>query len=57
VDKSDVLRLEVTVEVDQAKARLIEANLYKLVDVLPVEKNHRDRETEHHATKDGHCES
>jgi acetolactate synthase I/III small subunit len=56
-DKSDALRLEVTVEVDQAKARLIEANLCKLVDVLLVEKNHRDGETEHHATEDGHRES
>jgi acetolactate synthase-1/3 small subunit len=38
-----VLRIEVTVEVDQNKARLIEANLYKIVDVLLIEKSNDHR--------------
>jgi hypothetical protein len=49
--------LEVTVEQGPAKAGLIEAGLWKLVDVLLVHKSHCDRETELHATKDGHRES
>jgi hypothetical protein len=49
--------IEVTVEQGPAKAGLIEASLWKLVDVLLVHKSHCDRETELHATKDGHRES
>jgi acetolactate synthase small subunit len=56
-ENSDALRVEVRVEEDQVKTRLMEANLYKLVDVLLVERNHRDTETELHVTKDGHRES
>jgi acetolactate synthase-1/3 small subunit len=56
-ERPDVLRIEVAVECDQDGARLIEANLYKLVDVLLVEKNHHDRETAHHGIEDGNRES
>jgi acetolactate synthase-1/3 small subunit len=56
-EKSDVLRLELTVEDGQATAGLIETNLYKLVDVLLVEKDHGDGEIEHHTPNDGHRDS
>jgi acetolactate synthase I/III small subunit len=56
-EQSGVQRIEVTVEEEQAEARLIEANLCKLVDVLLVEKSNRDKEIGHFVTKDGHCES
>jgi acetolactate synthase small subunit len=36
--ESDVLCIEVQLEVDEHKARRIEANLYNLVDVLLVER-------------------
>ena len=36
--ESDVLRIEVQVELTEQKARRIEANLYNLVDVLSVKR-------------------
>jgi hypothetical protein len=36
--ESDFLRIEVHVEVDEHKARRIEADLYNLLDVLLVER-------------------
>ena len=36
-EASNVLRIAVCVEADQAVSRRIEANLYKIVDVLSVE--------------------
>jgi acetolactate synthase small subunit len=42
VGKSEVLRIEVAIVGDRDRAQLIEANLYKLADVLPVERNDPD---------------
>jgi hypothetical protein len=49
-----VLRIEVTVDDDQDKARFLEADLYKLVDVLLVEKKDFIEETARPGSKDGH---
>jgi acetolactate synthase small subunit len=57
VEKSDVLRMEVTVEVDQRQVSWIEANLYKVVDVLLVKANNRDREAARRLNGDEHRES
>jgi len=55
-EKPDELRIEVTIDEDQDKAGLIEANLYKLVDVLLVEKKSVDRGREFRADTDGRQE-
>jgi acetolactate synthase I/III small subunit len=56
VAKSDVLRVEVTVEVDRSQARLIEANLYKIVDVLLVERDYLHKEEAHQTIEGGRRE-
>jgi acetolactate synthase small subunit len=53
-EKPDVLRIEVTVDDDQDKAGFLEANLYKLLDVLLVEKKDFVEETARPGSKDGH---
>jgi acetolactate synthase small subunit len=53
----DVMRIEATVESGKDKARLIEANLYKLADVLLVERTDFDKEPARPATEDGNRES
>jgi acetolactate synthase small subunit len=45
--KSDVLRIEVQLDVDEHKARRIEANLYNLVDVLLVKRRASARDAYH----------
>ncbi len=57
--RPDVLQIKVTVECDQDRAQLIEANLYRIVDVLFVEKNYNysSREAAHPSADCGHCES
>jgi acetolactate synthase-1/3 small subunit len=57
LNDSNALRLTIEVETDPERTQLIEANLYKLIDVLSVEKSHRDRETADPATEDGNRES
>jgi acetolactate synthase small subunit len=56
-ERPDTLRIEVTVEIDQDKGILIEANLSKLVDVLLIEKNVTEKGAMRQATEDGHRES
>jgi len=56
--ESDVLRIEVKVEENEARARLLEANLYNLIDVLVVDTRTDDRGAEfcadeERATEDG----
>jgi acetolactate synthase small subunit len=53
-EKPDVLRIEVTVDDDQDKAGFLEANLYKLHDVLLIEKQDFIEETARPGAKDGH---
>jgi hypothetical protein len=52
----DVLRIEVTVRCGPDRAKLIEANLYKLVDVLLVETGPDDREARDTAGGRGNCQ-
>jgi acetolactate synthase I/III small subunit len=54
--RSEVLQIEVTVDCDHDGAQLIEANLYRIVDVLLVEQNH-NREAAHQAAEGGHRKS
>jgi|HubBroStandDraft_6_1064221.scaffolds.fasta_scaffold801078_1 acetolactate synthase small subunit len=55
-EESDVLRIEVTVVEDRGKAAFIEANLYRLFDVLLVEKKDVVEEMPRQGYKDGHRE-
>jgi len=57
VGNSDLLRIEVAVEADQNQARLIEAKLHQLADVLLVDRNDPDEPTAVRGTRDGHRES
>ena len=56
IGKSDVLRIEVAVEGDRDRAQLIEANLYKLADVLLVERNDPVKPAACRHTEDGQSE-
>jgi acetolactate synthase I/III small subunit len=51
--ETDLLRIEVQIEAVEGQAELIEANLYKLIDVLLVESKSVDREIALHTDKDG----
>jgi acetolactate synthase-1/3 small subunit len=51
----DVLRIEVTVRCEPDRAKLLEANLYKLVDVLLVERWPEDRGVRGSTGGDGNC--
>jgi acetolactate synthase small subunit len=50
--ESEVLRIEVKIADNEDRAEWIEANLYKLVDVLLVETKGVDWERRFHANKD-----
>ena len=54
-NQTDTLRLEVQIE-NEAGAELIEANFYKLWDVMLVEKKSVDCDTEPYLKRDGERE-
>jgi acetolactate synthase-1/3 small subunit len=55
--RPEVWQIEVTVDCSYDGAELIEANLYRIVDVLLVENNQSHREAAHHVIEGGDRES